>query len=133
MDAYKCDVLSSRSLSRTKMYCTTSVLFRASSSTLGLPSSPTNSIRYPSRSPSTVCVRASFFARSTALILANWSSVRVPARTAPSQGIGRWRILFCSEARYVGGSSDMFLLVWWSMSLVGGGTGKGTGGQKLGG
>ena len=36
----------------------------------------------------------------------------VPARTAPSQGIGLALMLFCKELRYVGGSSDM--VVEWS-------------------
>lgn len=31
----------------------------------------------------------------------------VPVRTAPSHGIGRARILFCIELRYVGGSKDI--------------------------
>ena len=35
----------------------------------------------------------------------------LPARTAPSQGIGLARILFCRELRYVGGSSDMVMVM----------------------
>lgn len=91
------------------MYCTTSWRLAADSSTLFFPEPPTNRERYPSRSASTVWLRTSRLTLSTARMRASWSSVRVPARTAPSHGIGRWRMLFCKDARYVGGSSNMML------------------------
>lgn len=90
------------------MYCTTSPRFTADSKTLGFPLPPTNSVRYPSRSRSTTSFRCSFLTLSTALILLNWSSLIVPALEQPSQGIGRLRMLFWSEARYGGGSKDIF-------------------------
>lgn len=91
------------------MYCTTSFRLApaAASKTLESAPEPTNNVRYPSRSDSTVCFRCSFLTLSTARILLSWSSVIVLALTAPSQGIGRWRMLFTNENRYVGGSRDM--------------------------
>lgn len=82
--------------------------FAADSRIFGCPASPTNSDVYAGRSSSTIARFVSgFFARSTARILDSCSSLRMPDRTAPSHGMGRWRMLFWSEARYGGGSRNI--------------------------
>ena len=90
------------------MYWMTSTRFDADSNTLLPWFPPIRRDRYASVSASTVCFLCSFRTLSTAFIFFRSLSVMVPARTAPSQGIGRARMLFCSELRYVGGSRDIF-------------------------
>jgi hypothetical protein len=89
------------------MYWTMSCLFWAASSTLCSFCPPSSNDLYASKSPSTVCFLCSLRTLSTALMRFSAWSVIVPALTAPSHGIGRARILFWRELRYVGGSRDM--------------------------
>ena len=72
-----------RSFANTRMYCTISVRLAAFSRTLP-PFEPIRSALKLAGSPSTVCRRCSFLTLSTDLIFLSCSSVRLPARTAPS-------------------------------------------------
>jgi len=100
-----------KSDANTKIYWTISVLREADSKTLFPCAPPASKLVYPGRSASIVWMRCSFRTLSTALIFLRWSSVMLPARTAPSQGIGLARILFCRELRYVGGSRDIVMIM----------------------
>jgi hypothetical protein len=76
-----------RSVANTRMYWTISARLEAFSRTLPPFSPPTSRLLYELTSFSIVCIRCSFLTLSTDRIRFNWSSVRLPARTAPSQGI----------------------------------------------
>ena len=88
-----------RSSVSTSMYWTMSCRFAAASKMLCVPFPPSSSVTKLCTSASTRCFRSSLRTLSIDLIFCRSASVIVFARIAPSQDIGRVRMLACMLKR----------------------------------